>query len=56
MAKKSTPHFNDMIAARGGAGSSSTGGTKGSKMPAPAQASTPKVKAPPMGKTGAGNC
>jgi len=49
---KSTPHFNTLVAARGGTGSSSTGGTKGGKMPAPAQATTPKVKAPPAGKAG----
>jgi hypothetical protein len=56
---KSTPHFNDMIAARGGAGSSSTGGAKGGKMPAPPAPpapSTPKVAGKTFGKTGRGGC
>ena len=54
----STPHFNDMIAARGGKGSSATGGgSKGGKMPKPAQATTPKAgggKGSAFGKSGAG--
>lgn len=53
---KSTPHFNDMIAARGGTGSSSTGGTKGGKMPAPPPAATPKVAGKTFGKSSAGGC
>jgi len=47
-----------MIAARGGKGSSATGGgSKGGKMPKPAQATTPKAgggKGSAFGKSGAG--
>ena len=56
MGKKSTPHFNDMIAARGGMGASSAGGTKGGKMPPPPPPSTPKVTGKTQQKAGPGGC